>query len=383
MTVAADAAGTVVTARRSGAIDIPFFGWFFKPMTRIAGNRSAKYALAELRHDLEGGPQPKAPAGVIGLPNVPFTHEQTLLLASASAAVAVVSFASALFGQLADPIAETFGVSDAKLSVALALTRSGAIVAIFATALADRRGRRRAILLGVVGSAVACGISAIAPTIEIFTVAQMLQRALRQHDLDRRRHRGDRRGTGRRARVLRVDVGTRGRLRLLVRCRRAAVRRHRRLRLAHPVRRRRAHGLLRAAHRTEPGRDDSLHADRGTNGDLTRAPARAPRPRVRPSLRAPRDHRVPRQRLQRAVVAADEQVPDGRPRLLELRHRAVPHGHHRAPRPHRPRDGRPARRAAGPQAGRDRRTVDRDVDADGLLPLRRAACCGSPPRSRC
>ena len=125
MTVAADAAGTVVTARRSGAIDIPFFGWFFQPLTRIAGNRSAKYALADLRHDLEGGPQPKAPAGVIGLPTVPFTHEQTLLLASASAAVAVVSFASALFGQLADPIADTFGVSDAKLSVALALTRGG------------------------------------------------------------------------------------------------------------------------------------------------------------------------------------------------------------------------------------------------------------------
>ena len=278
MTVAADAAGTVVTARRSGAIDIPFFGWFFKPMTRIAGNRSAKYALAELRHDLEGGPQPKAPAGVIGLPNVPFTHEQTLLLASASAAVAVVSFASALFGQLADPIGETFGVSDAKLSVALALTRAGAIVAIFATALADRRGRRRAILLGVVGSAVACGISADrADDRDLHRRADAATR-LRQHDLDRRRNRGDRRGTGRRARLLRVDVGTRRRLRLLVRCRRAAVRRHRQLRLAHPVRRRRAHGLLRGAHRTEPGRDDSLHADRGTNGDLTRAPARAPRP---------------------------------------------------------------------------------------------------------
>ena len=176
MTVAADAAGTVVTARRSGAIDIPFFGWFFKPMTRIAGNRSAKYALAELRHDLEGGPQPKAPAGVVGLPNVPFTHEQTLLLASASAAVAVVSFASALFGQLADPIAETFGVSDAKLSVALALhgrarlSRSSPPRLPTGGGAAARSSSGRRI----------CGrvrISAIAPTIEIFTVAQMLQRA--------------------------------------------------------------------------------------------------------------------------------------------------------------------------------------------------------------
>jgi MFS family permease len=89
----------------------------------------------------------------------------------------VVSFASALSGQLADPIGDSFGASDARLSVALAVTRFGAIVAIFATALADRRGRRRAILLGVSGSAIACLISAVAPTLEVFTGAQMLQRA--------------------------------------------------------------------------------------------------------------------------------------------------------------------------------------------------------------
>jgi MFS family permease len=177
LTLTPDGDGTVVTARRTGWIEIPFFGWFFKPMTRIAGNREAAYALAELRHELAGGPAPSPPAGVIGLPSVPFSHEQALLLASAAAAVAVVSFASALFGQLADPIGDSFGASDARLSVALAVTRFGAIVAIFATALADRRGRRRAILLGVSGSAIACLISAVAPTLEVFTAAQMLQRA--------------------------------------------------------------------------------------------------------------------------------------------------------------------------------------------------------------
>jgi MFS family permease len=177
VTIAADGDGTVVTARRTGWIEIPFFGWFFKPMTRIAGNRAAAYAVAALRHDLDGGPEPAPPSGVIGLPNVPFSSEQARLLASASAAVAVVSFASALFGQLADPIGDSFGASDARLSFALAITRFGAIVAIFATALADRRGRRRAILLGVGGSAVACLVSAAAPTLEIFTAAQMFQRA--------------------------------------------------------------------------------------------------------------------------------------------------------------------------------------------------------------
>jgi putative MFS transporter len=63
------------------------------------------------------------------------------------------------------------------LSNALALTRVGAILALFATALADRRGRRNVVLLGVVGSAIACALSAVAPSLEVFTGAQMLQRA--------------------------------------------------------------------------------------------------------------------------------------------------------------------------------------------------------------
>jgi MFS family permease len=173
-----DGGGSIVAARRSGRVEIPFFGWFFRPMTRIAGNRAATYTVARLRHHFEGGHEPPAPSGVVGLPNVPFSREQAVLLASASAAVAVVSFASAIFGQLADPIGDSFGASDARLSVALAVTRVGAVLALFATALADRRGRRRAILLGVAGSAAACALSAVAPNLEVFTAAQTLQRAL-------------------------------------------------------------------------------------------------------------------------------------------------------------------------------------------------------------
>jgi MFS transporter, putative metabolite:H+ symporter len=177
LTLQADGTGTVVSAHGRGRLDIPFFGWFFVPMVRIAGKRSAAYTVAMLQHLVDGEPEPEPPAGVVFLPTVPFTGEQTTLLAAASAAVAVTSFASALFGQLAGPIGDTFDASDATLSNALALTRVGAILALFATALADRRGRRRAILIGVVGSAVACGLSAIAPSLLVFTGAQMLQRA--------------------------------------------------------------------------------------------------------------------------------------------------------------------------------------------------------------
>jgi MFS family permease len=177
LTFTADGDGTIVSAYRVGWIDIPFFWWFFRPLTLIAGRRACTHALATLRHELGDGPLPAPPADVIGLPNVAFSYEQATLLATAAAAVAVAAFCAALFGQLSDPIGDSFGASDEALTTALAITRVGALVALFSTALADRRGRRRAILIGVVGSASACAASAVAPTLFIFTFAQVFQRS--------------------------------------------------------------------------------------------------------------------------------------------------------------------------------------------------------------
>lgn len=170
------ATATLVDIEASGTVTIPFFGWFFRPLAAIARRRARDHALAVLRAELDGAPEPRPPKPVMGLPPVAFAPDQAILLATASAAVAVVSFSSALFGQLAGPIGDAFGASDAKLGVALALTRIGALFALVATAVADRRGRRRSILIGVVGSSAVCAISAVAPNLAVFTGAQMLQR---------------------------------------------------------------------------------------------------------------------------------------------------------------------------------------------------------------
>ncbi len=89
-----------------------------------------------------------------------------------------MSFSGALFGQLSSPISHSFGASDATIGDALAITRLGALFALFAIAIADRRGRRRSILIGVVGSAIACALSAVAPNLFTFTSVQVLQRGL-------------------------------------------------------------------------------------------------------------------------------------------------------------------------------------------------------------
>jgi MFS family permease len=170
--------GTDVAIASTGAIDIPFFGWFFRPLVAIAHRRARVHAIETLRAALDGRPDPAPPRSVVGLPPVAFSPEQATFIATASAATAIVSFSAALFGQLASPISHSFGASDATIGVALALTRLGALFALVAIAIADRRGRRRSILVGVVGSAVVCALSALAPNLATFTAAQVLQRGL-------------------------------------------------------------------------------------------------------------------------------------------------------------------------------------------------------------
>lgn len=168
---------TLAVARRAGRLGIPFFAWAFAPLIAILGRRLCRHAIATLRHACEGGPAPPPVQGVVGLPTVPFSPEQATFLATAAAAVALVGFGSSLFGQFAGPIGDSFGASDSRLTFALGLTRLGALVSVFATTFADRQGRRRAILVGIAGSAAAAAVSAVAPNLAIFTFAQVFQRA--------------------------------------------------------------------------------------------------------------------------------------------------------------------------------------------------------------
>jgi MFS family permease len=170
--------GTEATITPHGGIDIPFFSFFFRPMIHVAHKRAVTHAVATFEAAHAGEAPPAPPKPVVGLPAVSFSHEQATLLATASAATAVVGFATALFGQFNDPISETFNASDARMGNMLAITRVGALIALFFTALADRRGRRRSILIAVIGSAISCAISAVAPTLGVLTAAQVLQRGM-------------------------------------------------------------------------------------------------------------------------------------------------------------------------------------------------------------
>ena len=168
---------TLVGTTGEGRAGIPFFGWAFRPLVGVSQRRTARYTVAALRSDLEGGDRPPRPKPVPGLPTAAFTTDQATHLATAAAAVAVVSFSTALVGQFGGPIKDTFNASDTAFSISLAVTRIGALIALIGIALADRRGRRLSILIGVAGSAVVCGVSAFSPSLAFLTGAQIFQRA--------------------------------------------------------------------------------------------------------------------------------------------------------------------------------------------------------------
>lgn len=86
------------------------------------------------------------------------------------------SFGGSLFSQNVDAIGRTFDQSDQSLSFALALTRIGALFALLASALADRKGRRLMLLISVGGICVGNAISAVAPSMTTFTVGQIISR---------------------------------------------------------------------------------------------------------------------------------------------------------------------------------------------------------------
>jgi putative MFS transporter len=159
-------------------LQVPFFTWFLQLQAWLGARRALPHAAARLRAAL-GNEDPPAPLKLLPVvPPVPFTPEQAARLCALAAAALVANFCGALLSQNADAVTSAFGRSDQALGVALAIARAGVLVSLVAIALADRLGRRRLILITLVGACVANLVAAAAPTFEVFTGAQLFTRAL-------------------------------------------------------------------------------------------------------------------------------------------------------------------------------------------------------------
>lgn len=156
---------------------VPYFQWFLGPFLRLGERRTLRHHADRLAAAVEGRPPPKPPRRSALLPSVPFDSRAIALLATVAAIAALANFGGALFGQTADSVTTTFGASTKTLGVALAVSRGGVLVSLVASALADRQGRRRLLLICFAGVCVTNAISAFAPGFAVFTGAQVLTRA--------------------------------------------------------------------------------------------------------------------------------------------------------------------------------------------------------------
>jgi MFS family permease len=179
LTATFEAAGddTEVTLAAENTTHVPFFNVLFRLVFRFELKRGLRWAARAVHAAADGADAPEPlgrhPLSTPGL----FDQSQTNLIAVVSFAGVLTAFAAALFGQLGDPVAKTFHISNQGLGESLAITRAGALIALFAAGLADRVGRRRILLGAVLGVCLASGLSAVAPTFAIFTFAQTLVRA--------------------------------------------------------------------------------------------------------------------------------------------------------------------------------------------------------------
>ena len=343
------------TATGTVGIDIPFFGG---RSGRSSRSRSAATAALRDRRScaptLEGAPAPRAAEAGHRAPDRRRSRPSSrrILATAAAAAVAVVSFAAALFGQLGGPISRHVRrVRHDARATRSPITRLGALIALVGIALADRGAGGGRSSSASSAPPVVCALSALAPNLAFFTAAQVLQRGVPDHDRDRRGRRGHRGGTRRRPRVRDVDARARGRLRLLVlgrsRCR-SPTSATSGWRI--PFVARRAHDLPRAgASRGASRRRRRYDGARGPHRRATAAACAtfATRATAAASCCSPRSRF-----LANVFSAPSSQLTnkylDRRARLLEQRHRAVPHRHDRHPR---------ARSASCSAAGSPRRAA--------------------------
>ncbi|HLF41680.1 MAG TPA: MFS transporter, partial [Acidimicrobiia bacterium] len=143
---------------------------------RSAGRKALTHAAGRLRAVTAGDKLPEPPRRPGLAPPAAFTPVQATLLSTVCALTAVATYGGSLLSQNVNYVAESFDAGDRALGAVLALSRVGILIALVATALADRQGRRRLLLYSFAGVCVANAVAAAAPNLGAFTAGQVLMR---------------------------------------------------------------------------------------------------------------------------------------------------------------------------------------------------------------
>lgn len=178
LTAAVEAAdgGTRVELRAERPGPVPYFEFFFRPISWWLARRRMRHLAASITARATAAPPPPPLRRHPLAPPVTFSDDDVRMLATVAAVATVAAFGASLFSNNVDFIGDAFDVSNRSLGVAGAVTRVGILLSLVATALADRQGRRRLLLVSLAGVSLASGVSAISPNLAVLTGAQLVAR---------------------------------------------------------------------------------------------------------------------------------------------------------------------------------------------------------------
>lgn len=175
---AEEAAGgkTALTLHAEYRVPIPYFRWAVTPLVR-SGVKDSLLRMAEVIEARATGKTPPSSdrRRILSIPGR-LTVAQARLISTVSMVLAVTGYGGTLFTQTVHLIRQTYGASEADLGVALAITRAGTLIGLAGSIFADRRGRRRILLLSTAGVCLSTLLSALAPSLAVFTGFQVISR---------------------------------------------------------------------------------------------------------------------------------------------------------------------------------------------------------------
>jgi len=148
-----------ITERTTYRLTVPWFGWLFRPPVRavLARKISSRGWWA---------------------PPDQLDQTQVLVIGLLAAASMSAAFVNTLFTQTVNFAADDFGVGDTGIGIAGAVVRGGILIALPATVVADRLGRRRVILVVAWLGPLLSLVGAFAPTFPILVASQTLARPM-------------------------------------------------------------------------------------------------------------------------------------------------------------------------------------------------------------
>jgi MFS family permease len=151
-----------VAQRTSFRLDIPWFGWLFRPI--VARRLAARPP--------NGTPLPW------WSPPDRLTARQVHLLGILAMASLSAVFTNTLFTQTATFTKATFGVDESDLGWAGTAVRLGIVVALPFTILADRVGRRKMLVASAWLAPLCCALGAVAPSFPLLVATQAVGRPI-------------------------------------------------------------------------------------------------------------------------------------------------------------------------------------------------------------